>query len=216
MGYVNVVKPFEDGFRRQYLDREAEPPPGLPRLAACGEEGRAVAEALLEIAVEKPRGLGLSKKLEELLKPSAAEEHLEVDVGGVKAVVRVRAEMGMGTGAGFAPAADCRGPECRLRVTVEYSVAGGGAKAWRVTFSWQRTSKGVYTPQAAAKGYDAVEARILAKVFEDDRFLKQARVTLTARHLEALLRFKEAAEAVERWLKTRPSGGASRHPGEAA
>ncbi|AFA39680.1 PaRep2b protein [Pyrobaculum oguniense TE7] len=189
-------------------------PEALRELARRAAQGDQEAERFLRElrryaeAHDEARGLaegGLLKKLEEVLKPHAAVEGLVVDVGDAEAVVKVRAEVGVGTGAGFAPAADCRGPECKLRVTVEYAISGV-VKAWRVTFSWQRTSKGVYTPQAAAKGYDAVEARILAKVFDDDRFLKQDKVTLTARHLEALLRFKEAAEAVERWLKTRPRG----------
>ncbi|AFA39691.1 hypothetical protein Pogu_1664 [Pyrobaculum oguniense TE7] len=56
VGYVKVGKPFEDGFRRQSLDWKAEPPLGTLRLAACGKDGRAVAEALLKIAKEKLRG----------------------------------------------------------------------------------------------------------------------------------------------------------------
>ncbi|MEM1637623.1 MAG: hypothetical protein QXP31_08385 [Pyrobaculum sp.] len=56
MGYVKVGKPFEDGFCWQSLDWKAEPPLGALRLAACGKDGRAVAEALLKIAKEKLRG----------------------------------------------------------------------------------------------------------------------------------------------------------------
>ena len=94
-----MVKPFEDGFRRQYLDREAEPPPGLPRLAACGEEGRAVAETSLKIAMEKPRRWGLDSSLFKPRRPPRPPRHLGAGRG-------VRAEPGVD---GLAAHAGARG-----------------------------------------------------------------------------------------------------------
>ncbi|MEM0464311.1 MAG: PaRep2b protein [Pyrobaculum sp.] len=90
-------------------------PEALRELARRAAQGDQEAERFLRElrryaeAHDKARGLaegGLLKKLEEVLKPHAAVEGLVVDVGGVQTVVKVRAEVGVGAGAGSTPAAD--------------------------------------------------------------------------------------------------------------
>ncbi|MEM0484570.1 MAG: PaRep2b protein [Pyrobaculum sp.] len=166
----------------------------------------------LEEVLRRRHGDNAVKKLIEVLSPAreegAVDLPLEVrdDKGNVVArIVDLKYEfLENGKVVG-----QCSGENCRLRVVVEYELSSDERRQFKMEWYWAKkqikkdnTTATYYYETARPRVKDDVEAAVLKTLTGK---AKRGEVWLLADQLDALRRFKQLRDAVDKWRAGRPN-----------